>query len=173
MSRIDWGRIISVGQVTGTLLLLACSQPAPTGPGVEGAVPSAVREEDRAPAKNRPDLHVVPVRGEPPKRLAGAWGGEQVSLEAGQNGASFAQYCATGRIDQPVVLDASGRFDVPGTYSRNRGGPINLAEPARFVGLITGNRLTLTVTVLNTNEQIGPFTLELGRPTKIPGCPLV
>ncbi len=171
MIPIELSRMVSVG--VSAFMLLACSQRTPTDPQGESSIHSAARQGDRGPAKNRPDPRVLSPRPEPPRLLAGIWGGEQVSLNAAPEGTAFSQFCAEGRIDRPVPLDSNGRFDVVGTYSRNRGGPIGGAEPARFSGSITENHLTLTVILINTNEQVGPFVLERGRQTKVPDCPLV
>ncbi len=112
-----------------------------------------------------------------PKKLQraplGAWGGEQVSLTVSEQGGGFEKYCARGSIDQPLLLDSNGAFNVSGTYIQNRGGPIGPAEPARYTGSTDGRTMILRVTLEKSNEQIGPFTFVFGRATQVPQCPLV
>jgi len=112
-----------------------------------------------------------------PKKLErapiGAWGGEQVSLTVSEQGGGFEKYCARGSIDQPLLLDSNGAFDVSGRYVQNQGGPVGPGEPARYTGSTDGKTLILRVILLNSSQQIGPFTLVFGRATQVPECPLV
>ncbi len=112
-----------------------------------------------------------------PKKLErapiGAWGGEQVSLTLNEQGGGFEKYCARGSIDQPLLLDSNGAFDVSGKYTENRGGPVGPGEPARYTGSTDGKTLILRVILLDSNREIGPFTLVFGRATRVPECPLV
>lgn len=151
-------------------LSLACSERTPTGPEtVTAKAPVAAQ----GAVSRRPGVRTVPPRGGSGPVLQGVWGGEEVNLTVGQSGGRFEQYCAVGTIDEPILLDANGRFSVAGTLLRNRGGPIGLHEPARYIGSVDGMRMILTVTLTGSNEQIGPFTLLFGRLTQVRLCPLV
>lgn len=66
----------------------------------------------------------------------GEWGGRNMSLFVDDAGASASFKCgAQGRINQPLVLNDSGTFDLTGTYDAvvvNGGAP--RATPARSAG---------------------------------------
>jgi hypothetical protein len=105
----------------------------------------------------------------------GNWGGEHISLEVTAQGGQVEYDCAHGTIDQKVVPDAEGRFDLRGTHVREHGGPVRKDEiadshPARFVGEIKGDTMTLTVTEADTKELVGTFTLGYGQSPRLMKC---
>jgi hypothetical protein len=106
-----------------------------------------------------------------------SWGGQHISLSVGKNSTAIEYDCAHGTIDQRVELDKDGRFEALGMYEEEQGGPSqnisardedgtlhpetgrhNLQE-ARYTGRITGQKMTLTVTLIKTNHRIGTFQL--------------
>lgn len=108
-------------------------------------------------------------------RLAtGVWGGDHIRLETTDSGASIEYDCAHSTIDQPIVLNRAGEFDVKGRYSREHSGPVRREEPnsstARYVGVVQGKTLTLTVTLTDSGESIGTFTLTHGRDVILRKC---
>lgn len=110
------------------------------------------------------------------KRLpVGSWGGQGIRLETSDSGASIEYDCAHGSIDQPISVDETGRFDVKGLHSRERGGPVRegdqaKGEPVRYVGQTDGDTMTLTVRFVNRDETIGTLTLVRGKPGRIRRC---
>jgi hypothetical protein len=106
--------------------------------------------------------------------LAGAWSGLHAALSAVADGATLEFDCAHGRIAAPVQLDAQGRFDAPGVYVPERGGPAAPIEQngqaARYAGQVTGAHLTLTVTIAETAESRGPFVLTHDAAPKLVQC---
>jgi len=72
--------------------------------------------------------------------------------------------CAGGTIDQPIVLDTSGRFTVKGSYSPEHGGPRRRESPAaaraRYLGRVNGDVMQLTVTLESGDERVGTFRLK-------------
>jgi len=94
-------------------------------------------------------------------------------LVVGATGATFQLDCARGSIGQPLVLDASGHFDLPGNIvnTSNLSGP---SHAARYMGSLTGNTMTLIVGEIDcescpqdspegeATELFGPFNLQLG-----------
>ncbi|MCX5755989.1 MAG: hypothetical protein NTX19_07720 [Gemmatimonadetes bacterium] len=104
----------------------------------------------------------------------GVWGGAHVRLEIVNlptsgvpSGGPVEFDCAHGSINASVTTDNSGRFDAPGVYIQEHGGPIREGEqvivhPARYSGQISGNRMTLTVTRTDSAWSAGPFTLDRG-----------
>ena len=105
----------------------------------------------------------------------GTWGGEHVGLEVTEQGGAVEYDCAHGTIDQKIVPDAGGNFDLRGTHVRERGGPVRKgaaedSHPASYKGQIKGDVMTLTVTETDTGEAVGTFTLTLGRQPRIMKC---
>lgn len=105
----------------------------------------------------------------------GTWGGEHISLEVTDEGGQVEYDCAHGTVNQRIVPDAGGRFDVRGAHVREHGGPIRKGEaadshPARFVGEIRGDTMTLTVTESDTKEVVGTFTLVFGQRPRVMKC---
>jgi hypothetical protein len=96
----------------------------------------------------------------------GVWGGEHINIEVGSKSASIEYDCAHGVIEGPLVVDAGGRFNLRGTHTPERGGPIRADEqpqsqPAKYVGSINGNKMTLTLKLEGFDDET--FTLEKGK----------
>ena len=56
------------------------------------------------------------------------WGGTGIQLTVNDATATVEFDCAHGTIDQPLLIDQDGRFDIPGTFVREHGGPIQEGE---------------------------------------------
>ena len=98
---------------------------------------------------------------------AGMWGGQGISIQINGNTATVEYDCANGTISGPFKLDRNGKFNVSGRHVREHGGPIRLNEerasqPARFTGWTDGKKMTLTVTLENSKQDIGTFVLQFG-----------
>jgi len=110
------------------------------------------------------------------ERLApGAWGGDHVRLEVSDAGAAVEFDCAHGAIDTPLVLDSEGGFDVKATFVVERGGPVRRdrpppTRPARYKGRVVDDALTLTVTLTDTGEDAGTYTLTRGSEGRVFKC---
>ena len=107
--------------------------------------------------------------------LTGDWGGLHVSLQLTSKSGTAEFDCAHGELNSPVVPDRNGRFDVPGTFIEDHGGPARLGEPTgglrvRYSGRVTNGRMTLSVTRTNTDARLGSFTLERGREPALTKC---
>jgi hypothetical protein len=105
----------------------------------------------------------------------GTWGGDHIGLEVTDEGAEVEYDCAHGTINQQMVLDRAGNFNLSGTYAREHGGPVRRDEgstsrPARYTGHIDGQTMTLTVTLTETNETLGTFTLTHGGAPQVTKC---
>lgn len=106
---------------------------------------------------------------------AGTWGGQHIGMVVSDGGTTLDFDCAHAKIAQPLTLDAAGHFDVAGTYVREHGGPVGVDEtadshPARFEGSTDGKTMTLTVTLTDTNQEVGSFTLTFGTPSGVFKC---
>jgi hypothetical protein len=109
-------------------------------------------------------------------QLSGSWGGTQVAMDIEGGVATLHFPCAAGRIDEPIVLDASGAFDVPGTLRRLRGvrhiDRENQPEPmaVRYSGKVTGGQLALTLHFPDANAENEHYTLKRGEAAHVPAC---
>jgi hypothetical protein len=105
----------------------------------------------------------------------GVWGGNHVRLSVREGGANLEFDCAHGEVGAPFSLDAEGRFDLPGTFTREGPGPIRLdrqppATPARYVGRIDGRTMTLNVRIEGVERERQPFTLTRGSQGRLWKC---
>jgi len=118
------------------------------------------------------------VEGKPRKMQnipAGMWGGQGISIQINGNTATVEYDCANGTISGPFKLDRNGKFNVSGRHVREHGGPIRLNEerasqPARFTGWTDGKKMTLTVTLESSKQDIGTFVLQFGSSGRIRKC---
>jgi hypothetical protein len=103
----------------------------------------------------------------PPSDIRGVWGGDHIALVGSETGATVEYDCAHGTVDEALVPDKNGRIDVLGTHTREHGGPDREGEmpdvhPARYQGYVSQGTLTVTVTLTDTGDVLGPFTLVRG-----------
>ena len=99
--------------------------------------------------------------------LTGTWGGQHLQVDLIQEGGTLEYDCASGTISSPLVPDESGRVVALGIHSPGHGGPVRDDEvpprlPARYEGQVSGDRLTLTVTIIQDNQRVGTFALRRG-----------
>ncbi len=117
----------------------------------------------------------APQKTSAPVVAAGVWGGPHVRLQVNADGAEIEYDCAQGTLTGPLALDAAGRFSVTGTHAAEHGGPVRLGEepssqPARYTGSVQGQTLTLTVTLVDGQQQIGTFILTQGHESRLFKC---
>lgn len=97
-----------------------------------------------------------------------------IGLEVSDSGARVTYDCAHGTIDQPMTLNSTSQFDVTGSFVRERGGPLRKGEaggePVRYTGRIQDDTMTVTVTLTDSKENIGTFTLTYGATPRIRKC---
>ncbi len=149
------------------LLPLACADQSPTDPssnaasGVQTAGGTAV-----VPARESAPRSLAP-RQSPNDGMIGTWGGDHVRITIGAASAILVYDCAHGTIDQAFTVDQAGRFDLMGTHVAETPGPIRedqapVTHPARYTGSTDGKTLTFSVTLTDSGQMLGPFTLALG-----------
>jgi len=107
--------------------------------------------------------------------LQGTWGGPHIQIEVTDKGATIEYDCAHGTISEPLKLDAEGRFQAKGTHVREHGGPIRddeapASHPAAYSGIVNGTKMSLSVTLTDSSETVGAFTLTKGSEAKIVKC---
>ena len=104
----------------------------------------------------------------------GDWGGQHIGMVVSSEGATIEYDCASGTIDQ-TLLAADGRFTAIGTHIRGHGGPVREDEiadkhPARYDGRTDGKTMTLEVTLTDSGEKLGTFTLQRGASPSVFKC---
>ena len=105
----------------------------------------------------------------------GTWGGLHLRMEVVDGSATIEYDCANGTIAGPLTIDRRGRFSLRGTHAQEHGGPIRNDEkpnsrPARYTGWTDGRKMTLTVTLTDTNETLGTFSLVRGQQGRVFKC---
>jgi hypothetical protein len=121
-------------------------------------------------SKMRSVSHMDPASVTP-----GIWGGPHLSVEVTDKGARLNYDCAHGTIDHRLKTDRRGHFEASGLHYKERGGPVRRDDnqsgaPATYTGTINGQTMTLTVTLTNTHEIIGTFTLTHGKRGRVTKC---
>lgn len=105
----------------------------------------------------------------------GVWGGDHIRMEVEDDSAAVEYDCAHGMISGPLKVDGEGHFRARGTVVREHGGPTRDNEtppnrPADYSGSINGDRMTLTVTLTDSSESVGRFTLVRGSEGNLVKC---
>lgn len=110
----------------------------------------------------------------PQRKISGLWGGQGISMEVTDSGATLDFDCASGTINEPIVPDSSGKFSAKGRFARQRPGPTREGEdesqPAIYSGTLDGENLNLTITLAKDSEKVGNFTLAHGKMGRIRRC---
>ena len=109
------------------------------------------------------------------RTVSGTWGGQHISIEVNGGSASINYDCARGTIDGPLTLDTKGHFTWRGYHTREHGGPVRIGEPSNskvaiYKGWIQGDTMTLTVSLENSDESMGTYTLKRGRSGRVFRC---
>jgi hypothetical protein len=147
------------------LLLNGCLSGPPTPvPGPPTLAP---------PAPTAPAVFTPPAAGQV---LIGTWGSGEIHVTANRFGAAMAFHCAEGRFEQPLQVDAQGRFAVLGTFFWMPGNPQltpPALRPAHYEGQIIGSTMVLTMTFLAPEPVTDIYHLPLvsAEPTYVPPSP--
>ena len=97
----------------------------------------------------------------------GVWGGPTASLVLSRAGGTLSYSCGSGTMDSTWSVSADGRLTGAGQHFFG-GGPLPSGgrppHPARYHGRIDGTVMTLTVTITDLGQILGPFALVRGGP---------
>jgi hypothetical protein len=108
------------------------------------------------------------------RQLSGLWGGNHVTLEISDQGATLEFDCATGSISEPILLDSAGSFDVTGSYTRQGPGPVRQAKQrddgAHYSGTVTDQTMTLTVRLEGSSAPAINLSLTRDKQGKLWKC---
>jgi uncharacterized protein YceK len=107
--------------------------------------------------------------------LKGKWGGEHIGMVVSDSSATLDYDCAHGTIDEPIIPDDKGTFEVTGVHVFEHGGPIRIDEipdehPALYKGHIAGKEMTLILVITDTDTVIDTFLLTRGVDPMIYKC---
>jgi hypothetical protein len=102
------------------------------------------------------------------------WGGQHVRLVLTSRGGEIEFDCAHGELKEPLKRNEQGHFDVAGSFVKE-GGPTRSdgsegGRPARYSGRVEGDKMTLTVTLTDSNEKLDEFTLTRGSDGRLWKC---
>lgn len=105
----------------------------------------------------------------------GNWGATGVNFVVEDNGVKIEYDCASGKIEQKLSIDERGNFSVNGIYTRRYPGALRVkflpkSKPARYEGKISGDKLTLKVTLTETNETLEEVVLQRDTAGRIHRC---
>lgn len=105
----------------------------------------------------------------------GEWGGEDIRMLVEETGAAIQFACADARIDDVLKTDPKGAFSVSGVYIAQSPGPQRIDNPplekkARFSGVVDGKNMTLTITLIDADNEIGTFNLRHGQTVRVRRC---
>lgn len=174
-------KILAAVAVCLLLLAAATATGARTGASASGASASGSDGTSRVEAGQRRRA----ARRAPGKRMSkrkkerevieGMWGGAHVRLNVRAGGAELEFDCAHGEIGEPLKTDAEGRFDLPGTFTRQGPGPIRVgltpaARPARYVGRVEGRTMTFSMKFTDREQETETFTLTRGSEGRLWKC---
>ena len=107
----------------------------------------------------------------------GTWGGDNAGVIVNETQTHVHIGCTFGDMPPAIVLDASGRFTIDGSYVL-RAYPVQVGPelPAQFSGRVQGRTLTLVVAVNDTVEKkvvaLGPITVRYGDMPRLGPCPI-
>lgn len=105
----------------------------------------------------------------------GNWGAAGVNLLVEDGGVKIEYDCASGEITEKFLIDEQGRFSVSGFYTRLYPGARRVNLPpkraaARFEGKISGDKMTLKVTLTETGERLEEVVLQRDATGRIRRC---
>jgi hypothetical protein len=127
--------------------------------------------------KKKPKKAVKPTMNKPLRTtvVPGSWGGTDIRLVIEPNATSIEYACADGKITDILAVDQNGNFEAKGFHVRQRPGPMRADDPgtgvpARYTGRISGDQMTLKVTLVENDTLIGDFQLERGKNVRLFKC---
>ena len=105
--------------------------------------------------------------------IQGTWGGDNAGLIVNVDDVHVHIGCTLGDAKGPVQTDLNGHFEATGTYNVDAY-PVNrgIEHPAKFSGDVAGNTMTLTVSLTDTGQVLGPVTLTYGKQAQMGPCPI-
>jgi hypothetical protein len=99
--------------------------------------------------------------------LTGQWGGPDATVILSLAGGTVQYSCGSGTIDPGWHFEADGQWRATGQYFAG-GGPMPVEgrppQAASYLGTLTGDALTFSVTLPSPGSVLGPFTVKRDQP---------
>lgn len=103
----------------------------------------------------------------------GTWGGPEASLVLTDAGGTISYPCGAGIMDSGWTITRSGSFSATGLHYFG-GGPLppqgHTPYSATYAGQLRDQHFTLTVTLTDLNQTLGPFHLVRDGPVVAEQC---
>jgi len=167
-------RLVPLAVILGAALLGGCSSPADPASGSAVAATDIPASSQHPTATPRASTSRTAGPGE--TLAAGTWGGEGAVLRIAEDGAAALEFdCATGSLSEPPSIRADGSFSWTGEFDPERGNPVAGTgdadpQPATYLGVLDGTKLTLSVDVESLDHAEGPFVLTRDDPGFLRKC---
>jgi hypothetical protein len=104
----------------------------------------------------------------------GTWGGLHVNLQILEAESSLEFDCGHGTINEPILLDSGGHFEVSGSYTREGPGPARQGAEnqsrALYSGIVKDDTMTLSVRLDGSSEAILDVSLTRAKQGKLRKC---
>jgi hypothetical protein len=132
---------------------------------------SPAKKKKKRKAKAKPKMNQSKMTSIP----AGNWGAPGINLVVEDNGATIEYDCASGEIAQRLLIDEQGKFSISGIYTHRYPGAMRIKflpkpQPARYEGVISGDKMTLKVTLTETGKTLDEVVLERNKTGRIYRC---
>ncbi len=103
------------------------------------------------------------------------WGATGIAVVVEEKGVKIEFDCAVGEIKEKLSVNENGEFKADGTFTRESFGPIRddnmpKPQPAHYEGKISGDTMTLKVSLTEKKETIGDYTLERNKFARLRKC---
>ena len=137
---------------------------------MESATPvkTSINSNQKSDGENMNDTKMTAVS-------QGNWGANGIRFAVEENDVQIEYDCANGVINEKLMINEKGEFKANGSHTVESFGPIRednppKPKPAHYEGKVSGETMTLTVTLTETKEKIADFTLERGKTPRLHKC---
>lgn len=132
---------------------------------------SSGKGKKKMKGKSRQKLNRSKLVSAPP----GSWGAAGIGLIIEEDSVKIEYDCAAGEIKQKFTIDDQGIFSMKGVYIRRYPGALRVKlppkrQPAIYEGKISGNKMTLKVILIETNEMLEEVVLERDKISGVRRC---
>ncbi|MEP6786945.1 MAG: hypothetical protein ABJB40_00835 [Acidobacteriota bacterium] len=105
----------------------------------------------------------------------GYWGASGIGVTVEEKSVSIQFDCAEAGIREVLTADKTGSFKVKGFYQPHSPGPTRLNDPPKdvpawFEGKVTGKVMIIKITLVDSKDVIGEYTVELGKTGRMHRC---
>lgn len=103
------------------------------------------------------------------------WGGAHIRLLLNDYGGELEYDSGRGTLSEPLRVDSQGCFSIKGTFISEPPGPIRTGltpkpQMALYEGMLTEDKLELTITLPEQQTTVGSFSLAPGQEGRLWKC---